>query len=189
MFDEDIKIADFGSNKKSADGEQRTQRSSAAYEEYDRENTKGNTLKAKNLGTELADDVVKNLDRFTAGSEEAENSDIALQRGILMIFAAITVIENDIDSSVVSQIAENNFNSELEKTAPQLYKSVGDSGAFSFYYLAYRRGSEVDRRIGQTFAMLCSHDGDSVYQELGEAIYCWFLSHARKKLEGVGFVK
>ena len=28
--------------------------------------------------------------------------------------------------------------------------------------------------------MLCSHDGDPVYQELGEALYCWFLSAVRK---------
>jgi hypothetical protein len=24
--------------------------------------------------------------------------------------------------------------------------------------------------------MLCSHDGDPIYQELGEALYCWFYS-------------
>ena len=50
---------------------------------------------------------------------------------------------------------------------------------FSFYYLAFRRGNDVERRIGQTFAMLCSHDGDPIYQELGEALYCWFLSEVK----------
>lgn len=82
--------------------------------------------------------------------------------------------------------AKNSFNNELESLAPTLYKGIGDSGAFSFYYLAYRRGNEVDRRIGQTFAMLCAHDGDPIYQELGEAIYCWFISRVSKKLKEIG---
>ena len=105
-----------------------------------------------------------------------------------MVFAATVVIENKIDSSVVSRIAENSFNERLESTAPGLYKAVGDSGAFSFYYLAFRRGTEIERRIGQTFAMLCSHDGDPVYQELGEAIYCWFISQTEKKLGIAGII-
>ena len=180
MSDDDIKIADIESIKSLS--KRNKQKNCSAHEEYDRETAKGNTLKAKALGYELADDIIKNLDRFTAGSEEIENSEISAQRGVLMVFAATVVIENKIDSSVVSRIAENSFNERLESAAPWLYKAVGDSGAFSFYYLAYRRGTEVERRIGQTFAMLCSHDGDPVYQELGEAIYCWFISHAEKKL-------
>ena len=63
-----------------------------------------------------------------------------------------------------------------------------DNGAFSFYYLAYRRGSEVERRIGQTFAMLCSHDGDPIYQELGEALYCWFLSVVKEEAENLKII-
>ena len=90
-------------------------------------------------------------------------------------------------SEVVHQTAENSFNAELEKLSPDIYKAVADSGAFSFYYLAYRRGTEVVRRMGQTFAMLCSHDGDPVYHELGEAIYCWFKSFAEKKLNEAEF--
>lgn len=182
MFDEDIKIADFGASHK-AKSEQNPQ---GVNEEYDRENAKGNTLKAKTFGAQLAKELINNLDRFTAGEEESENTEIAIQRGILMTFAAIVCIENQIASSVVSQIAENSFNAELQMSVPQLYSAASQSGALSFYYLAHRRGGEVDRRVGQTFAMLCSHDGDSVYQELGEAIYCWFLSLASKRLREAG---
>ncbi|MBE6798912.1 MAG: hypothetical protein E7525_03955 [Ruminococcaceae bacterium] len=186
MFDEDIKIADFSDKTlKMADKPKPAQ---GAHEEYDIENAKGNTVKAKEFGAKLALLLVDNLDRFSAGEEESENTEIAVQRGILMTFAAIVCIENEIKSSVVSQIAENSFNEELQQNAPQLYSAVGASGALSFYYLAYRRGGEVDRRIGQTFAMLCSHDGDSVYQELGEAIYCWFLSYAVDQLKESGIV-
>lgn len=182
MFDEDIKIADL-SEIKAMSKKAKAEKSHSAHEEYDREMSKGNTVKAKEFGAVLADDLVENLHRFTAGEAEEENTDIAVQRGVLMTFAAVTCIENNIESSVVSQIAENSFNEQLQSLVPELYNAAYKSGAFSFYYLAYRRGSEVERRIGQTFAMLCSHDGDPIYQELGEAIYCWFLSHANKKLK------
>ena len=186
MFDEDIKIADFNDDSIKKNFKQKSVQ--GAREEYDIENAKGNTVKAKAFGAKLAGLLVDNLDRFSAGVEENENSEIEVQRGILMTFAAIVCIENEISSSVVSQIAENSFNEELKGKAPQLYSAVNVSGALSFYYLAYRRGGEVDRRIGQTFAMLCSHDGDSVYQELGEAIYCWFLSFARGHLRESGII-
>lgn len=184
MFDEDIKIADFGGGAVTPGFNQKQAQDAQA--EYDIENAKGNTVKANEFGMKLAGLLVDNLDRFSAGEEESENSEIEVQRGVLMTFAAIICIENEIKSSVVSQIAENSFNEELQKKAPQLYSAVNASGALSFYYLAYRRGSDIDRRIGQTFAMLCSHDGDSVYQELGEAIYCWFLSFAKAQLRESG---
>lgn len=187
MFDEDIKIADFSDRSKKISAKSK-KTAQSAHEEYDLENAKGNTVRAKEFGAELAASLIANLDRFSAGEEECENTEIAVQRGILMTFAAIICIENEIESSVVSQIAENSFNEELQQKVPQLYSAVGQSGALSFYYLAHRRGGDVERRIGQTFAMLCSHDGDSVYQELGEAIYCWFLSFAAKKLKESGIV-
>ena len=182
MFDEDIKIARPGSIKSSG----RNEKAHSVSEEYDRENAKGNTIKAKTLGAQLAKEVIENINTFTMENEESGNGEMRIQRGILMTFAATISLENDVASTVVSQAAKNSFNSELEKKAPSLYKAVSDSGAFSFYYLAYRRGTEIDRRIGQTFAMLCSHDGDPVYQELGEAIYCWFRSLSLKKLQGSG---
>ena len=184
MFDEDIKIASPDAIK--ALSHKRKTPKSPLSEEYDRETSKGNTVKAQELGVGLAHDVVDNINRFALENEDSGNTEMATQRGILMVFAATVAVENDITSSVVAQAAKNEFNSELEKIAPELYKAVGDSGAFSFYYLAYRRGTEVDRRIGQTFAMLCSHDGDPIFHELGEAIYCWFLSKSVKKIKNSG---
>lgn len=181
MFDEDIKIASPDAIK--AFSKTRKEKNSPLTEEYDRETAKGNTVKARELGTELAHDLVDNINRFAMENEDEGNTEMATQRGILMVFAATVALEKEIASSVVAQTAKNGFNTELEKLDPTLYKAVGDSGAFSFYYLAYRRGTEVDRRIGQTFAMLCSHDGDPIFHELGEAIYCWFLSKSVKKIK------
>lgn len=180
MFDEDIKIAVPKAMKPKVND------SSVATDEYNRENAKGNIEKAKALGCLLADEVVGNINRFPVDENETYDEAMAIQRGIMMTFAAIVSLEENNSSSVVFQTAKTSFNNRLEALAPDLYKAVSDSGAFSFYYLAYRRGTEVERRIGQTFAMLCSHDGDPVYHELGEAIYCWFKSFAEKKFKESG---
>lgn len=179
MFDEDIKIASPDNLKFAG---KRTEKTVSVHEEYDRESAKGNTVKAKSAGVLLAKTLVDNIDSFAVGLDDSGNNEMSVQKGILMAFAATVSIEEGISSSVVLQTAKNSFNTELERLLPQLYKAIGDSGAFSFYYLAYRRGAEVERRVGQTFAMLCSHDGDPVYQELGEAVYCWFISLCEKTI-------
>ena len=109
-----------------------------------------------------------------------------IQRRLLLSFTATVGFEQFCRDDALCGIAQKSFIDTVKKTDPELYRSAGDTGAFSFYYLAYRRGSEIDRRIGQTFAMLCSHDGDPIYQELGEALYCWFLSAVRKSAKELG---
>lgn len=180
MFDEDIKIASLGKDRPKKNDHEKV------MDEYTRESANGNIEKARALGAALAKEVVGRLDSFPV-DEENDNVNLSVQRGVMMTFAAVVALEENIMSEVVHQTAENSFNAELERLSPDIYKAVADSGAFSFYYLAYRRGTEVVRRMGQTFAMLCSHDGDPVYHELGEAIYCWFKSFAEKKLNEAEF--
>lgn len=182
MFDEDIKIARPDGRIKEKDEEETPDVS----KEYDRESANGNIEKARSLGVLLAEEAVNKMGSFTMEDEQDGGIDMDVQRGLLMTFAATVALEKMTSSSVVSMAAKNSFNSEVEKLSPALYGAMGDSGAFSFYYLAYRRGTETERRIGQTFAMLCSHDGDPVYQELGEAIYCWFYSLAGKRIAASG---
>lgn len=122
----------------------------------------------------------------TAEGAEPDNSEMIIQRRLLLSFTATVGFEQFCRDDALCGIAQKSFIDTVKKTDPELYRSAGDTGAFSFYYLAYRRGSEIDRRIGQTFAMLCSHDGDPIYQELGEALYCWFLSAVRKSAKELG---
>lgn len=122
----------------------------------------------------------------TAEGAEPDNSEMIIQRRLLLSFTATVGFEQFCRDDALCGIAQKSFIDTVKKADPELYRSAGDTGAFSFYYLAYRRGSEIDRRIGQTFAMLCSHDGDPVYQELGEALYCWFLSAVRKSATELG---
>ena len=131
--------------------------------------------KAKAWGKDVA---LKFIDDATISqnSVDIDNSDMLVHRRMLLSFTATVGFEQFGGDDTVEGIAQKSFIDTLKQKSPEIYKTSEDTGAFSFYYLAFRRGGEVDRRIGQTFAMLCSHDGDPIFQELGEALYCWFLS-------------
>lgn len=138
---------------------------------------------SKNLGRDIAEEFIKTV-TDSMGDDDSDSS-MLIQRQFLLSFTVTVSLEEYCEDSVAG-IAQKQFLDELRKKSPYIYKNSSDTGAFTFYYLAYRRGSEVERRIGQTFAMLCSHDGDPVYQELGEALYCWFSSVVRRKAEALG---
>lgn len=133
---------------------------------------------AKAVGKTVAESFIR--DANTEVDEEFRDYDMIIQRRLLLSFTATAGFEQYIADDTLVGVAQKSFLDELNKYSAELYKTSSDTGAFSFYYLAFRRGSEVERRIGQTFAMLCSHDGDPIFQELGEALYCWFSSVVRK---------
>lgn len=156
-------------------------------EEYNRERENGNILKAKELGRLIADQL-NNSDEMFPCDEEDESAELQNQKKTLLAFAGVAGLELLCPNSATSYAAQNSFYSQLERIAPEVYKSALNSGAFSFYYLAFRRSDDIERRIGQTFAMLCSHDGDPVYQELGEALYCWFASIIENEAKKIEFI-
>ena len=140
---------------------------------------------AREWGAVIARKFIADANDTVEGAEP-DNSEMIIQRRLLLSFTATVGFEQFCRDDALCGIAQKSFIDTVKNADPELYRSAGDTGAFSFYYLAYRRGSEIDRRIGQTFAMLCSHDGDPVYQELGEALYCWFLSAVRKSATELG---
>ena len=131
-------------------------------------------LKAKKIGALVAEKFLEDTD--ISDDENFKNAEMLLQRRLLLSFAATIGFDTYMQDDSLAGIAQKSFLDSIKKVSYEFYRSSSDTGAFSFYYLAYRRGDDVERRIGQTFAMLCSHDGDPIYQELGEALYCWFLS-------------
>ncbi len=156
-------------------------------EEYNRERENGNITKAKELGKNIAD-LLNNSGEMFPHDEEDESAELQNQKKTLLAFAGVAGLELVCPNSATSYAAQNSFYSALERIAPDVYNSALNSGAFSFYYLAFRRTGEIERRIGQTFAMLCSHDGDPVYQELGEALYCWFASIVENEAKKINFI-
>ena len=172
-YDNDIKIA---GDKPSVD----VKRNSMADSNAQKPNSENIKL-AKKIGKDVAENFIEDAN----SSSENSNGDyeMLLQRRLLLSFTATVGFEQYIEDDTLSGMAQKSFLDTLKKNNSELYKSSSDTGAFSFYYLAYRRGQDTERRMGQTFAMLCSHDGDPIFQELGEALYCWFSSIVRKTVK------
>lgn len=138
----------------------------------------------KKLGHAVAEDFVK-AGKSAFAETDAEDSFMTMQRLLLLSFTVTVGLEKFCGNDSVAGIAQKSFLDTLKRDAPELYAYTSDTGAFSFYFLAYRRDTDVVRRIGQTFAMLCSHDGDPIYQELGETIYCWFGSVIEQRVDEI----
>lgn len=134
----------------------------------------GSYERAKEWGATVAQELMK--DALENPISEKCDFEMTIQRRLLLSFTATIGFEQYSFDDSFCGVAQKSFLDTLKVQNSDLFDTAQDTGAFSFYYLAFRRGGDVVRRIGQTFAMLCSHDGDPIYQELGEALYCWFLS-------------
>lgn len=184
MFDEDIKIAgaDAGNKKGGRDSDSAMQEES----EYRRQLACGNIALARDAGSKIAVQTI-NAAGLSWSDEKDDSFEIQLQRGLLLAFSAVATIESASLPSVLEDVMRRSFFDDLRNIDSAMYKETAESGAFSFYYLAYRRGTDLERRVGQTFAMLCSHDGDPIYQELGETLFCWMRSKTESILKSISF--
>ncbi len=142
---------------------------------------------AKKLGEKIADKFLESVD--TVFADDNTDSIMMLQRQLLLSFTVSITLDDYCKNDSIAGIAEKSFLDKLKVLSPQIYDTCSDTGAFSFYYLAVRRKTEVERRIGQTFAMLCSHDSDPIYQELGETLYCWFMSVVKDEINSFSLLK
>ncbi len=172
--DQDIKIA---GNRPSEDV-----RRNILLQEEQAERSPIENENAKKFGMAVASRFIEDA-KSTEQGESNRNFDMMIQRRLLLSFTATVGFEQYCKSEALGGVALKSFLNTLKEADTELYRTSSDTGAFSFYYLAFRRGGDVERRIGQTFAMLCSHDGDPIFQELGEALYCWFSSVVRKAAE------
>ena len=172
--DKDIKIA----GDKPSEDIKRNKAHSNTNDEYTAEQAK----MAKKLGKAVAEVFIEDA-QTSSNDENFRDYDLLIQRRLLLSFTATIGFEQFINNDSLSGLAQKSFLDTVKAKDTELYRSSSDTGAFSFYYLAYRRGNETDRRIGQTFAMLCSHDGDPIFQELGEALYCWFSAVVKKQVD------
>ena len=140
---------------------------------------------ARVIGSALAE-MTKQAER---GFELAIDDDLLLQRRLLLCFAVSTGLEECAVTLQVARTALNTFYDTLKRSDPGFYDDIGNSGGLSFYYLAKRQNGDIERRIGQTFAMLCGKDGDPVCQELGEALYCRYRNMVQVELTQHGLAK
>ena len=136
---------------------------------------------ARKLGVALAG-TTKEAER---GFELNINDELLLQRRLLLCFAIATALEDNSKSIQEARTALNTFYDTIKRNDIDFYDDIGSSGHFSFYYLARRQGGDIERRIGQTFAMLCGQDGDPVCQELGEALYCQYTNMVKVQIKSL----
>lgn len=175
--------------EKPSDDVQRNRELYGDITDYKKEKSNGNLERAKGLGAVLASEFVSvcQKDELTLSQNDSES--LMTQKVLLLSFTVMAGLEQFCPNIALANAARTSFFDVLFELDRELFDKSSDTGAFSFYYLSFRRGTEVDRRVGQTFAMLCSHDGDPIYQELGEALYCWFSSVIQKKVNQAGFVE
>ena len=143
----------------------------------------GDIERARRLGERMAQ-------KLLAADEEKifslnESADL-LQRRNLLAFTATTSFDRFCKNRTIAAVAYGAFYDHVKRCSEKTYFEMSDTGIFSFYYLALRRGGDVERRMGQTFAMLCGKDGDPVYQEVGEAVYCSFSAEIRAEIQAMG---
>jgi hypothetical protein len=185
--DSDVKIADFQSRHAKSLAVQSAGDDTESLDFFkSREN--GNIEKSRLLGRKLAESVLthEGVGLFKLNSHK-EEVPLKTQRRLLLCFVVEIGIEKFTPNKIVARTALNTFYDHLKCISPRVYRDITETGAYSFYYLAYRRGGEVERNIGRAFAALCSMDGSGIYAELGEALYCSFLDVVRKTSDAMRF--
>lgn len=143
----------------------------------------GDIERARRLGERMAEKLLAADRGESFGLHESAD---LLQRRNLLAFTATTGFDRFCKNRTVAAVAYGAFYDYVKKRSEKTYFEMSDTGVFSFYYLALRRGGDVERRMGQTFAMLCGKDGDPVYQEVGEAVYCSFSADIRAEIREMG---
>lgn len=158
----------------------------------------GNLLKAKELGKKLA-----SLTPRLEGTQEKEDEisidfsnllaakfqspDILFQIKVLMIFAAESLLQLRIPIPQLSTTAINAMHDRLRKGYPGFYKNISDGAAFTFYYLAMKKGKDLETDIGEAFAMLCSVKKNSEsFVEAGKVVWrtaCGVIEEEIQKTE------
>ncbi len=153
------------------------------------EKQNGNLSRARRLGAIMADEVSAADGNVNPRLETEKNHVLPTQRRILSAFAVEVGLDAYLPNQLVAQTAQNIFYNTLHITAPDFYDDLQESGALSFYYLCFRQGRQVERRIGETFASLCGMKGSEEYTRLGSELYSRFLAQVKHFADTLEFVR
>lgn len=180
--DSDMKIA--GSEPK-LDAEQAAE-DEANDLKIQREN--GNVEKANRLGAELCNKFIDKDGISAFGSDKEEPAAFTTQRRLLLAFAVDTTVENTVKNSIQRDVIIKSFYDNLKKVLPAFYDDLNKSGSFSFYTLCVRRGVDIEKYVGDTFAMLAGKEGDRLIAEFGKALYLEFINVIKNTVNSYNFI-
>lgn len=158
----------------------------------------GNLLKAKELGKRLAT-LTPLIDSTEEGAlavdfkellaPKFQSQDILFQIRVLMIFAAESLLQLEIPAPQLSTTAINAMHDTLRKEHAGFYKNISDGAAFTFYYLAMKKGKDLESDIGEAFSMLCSVKRNSEsFIDAGKIVWNTSCAIIKKEIENARFV-
>ncbi len=188
MADNDIKIYTKGADISSAN-------LSTVFEAINLHRGNGNLEKAKLLGQRLSTitpESEKNglsIDFKNILPQRFLSQDIMYQIKVLLIFAAESLLQVEIPVPQLATTAINALYDSLRETSPGFFKNISDGAAFTFYYLAMKKGGNITENIGKAFSMLCSvsknNDGCIA---AGETVWNIAVDLVEKEIKNAGFV-
>ena len=180
--DDDIKIV--GDDISETLAARKSNGEAAMAEELEKAQSLGLFDRARKLGTSMAR-AFEDTDcpPFPSDTGIAEDETVHRQRRILLAFVAASGFEMYLESMLAANAALNAFYDALKEKDQSLYDHLSSTGAFTFYYLALRRGQNVKQNIGKAFAMLCGKDGDTAYAAYGEALFERFSNTVQAAVE------
>lgn len=157
-------------------------------ESMDNDRKNGNFTKANKLGTTLARLAVDEETKKELGAFLFEDPDLYCQVGVLLLFSTEAALNYFLPSTQLSTIAIMALHNALCDVEDVWYKDVLESPAYSFYYLSIRKGTDnVPLAIGESFAMLCKHEGDEQFITAGTNLYLSVLKEVEKDVLAADF--
>ena len=153
----------------------------------------GNLEKAKKLGMRLAtitpsldgDGIIVNFKDVLP--RKYLSQDILYQIKVLLVFAAEALLQLDIPVNILATTAINALHDSLRKDSPGFHKNISDGTAFTFYYLAMKKGGNLSENIGEAFAMLCNVKNKDGYIEAGKTVWNIAVDVVKNEIESVNF--
>lgn len=161
--------------------------------EMTKHRSNGNILKAKQLGKHLAEIFVDEpglLNQLEAEVGKINRDDDDMYHiKVLLVFTAEYCINHLLPATLLSNTAVNALYDTVIKKAAEFYDRLDDAAEYSFYYLAVRKGVEIPKNIGISFAMLCGEDKDEYYTNLGKRLFEVAQHEIEKIIDSYNFVK
>ncbi len=161
--------------------------------EMTKHRSNGNILKAKQLGKHLAEIFVDEPSLLSQLESEVGkiecDEDNMYHIKVLLIFTAEYCINHLLPATLLSNTAVTALYDTVIKKASAFYDRLDDAAEYSFYYLAVRKGIDISKNIGISFAMLCGNDKDEYYTNLGKRLFEIAEHEIEKIIDGYQFVK
>ncbi len=187
LFDDsDVKIFNEPDKKDSID-------EVSIIAEMTKQRSNGNSQKAKELGKILAERFVDEphllSDLENEVGEILRDDNTMYQMKVLLAFSAEYSINHALLSPLLANTAVNALYDTVRKKAFEFYDRLDDAAEYSFYYLAVRKGVDISKNIGISFAMLCGKENDAYFINLGKRLFEVATYEIEKTINNVGFVK